>query len=148
MLVAARVVQGIGAAVTMPTSMALVRQAFPGPARRAHAVGVWAMGGAMAAAAGPVLGGVLSLLSWRMIFWINLPVGVITLLLLSRTPHPMVPLELFRACLTPFAARIAERTGPRVPPPTTPRCWSTCLYTRPAPPAGVFNTSRQIGGAE
>ncbi|WP_323136440.1 MFS transporter [Streptomyces sp. NBC_01446] len=86
-LIAACVVQGVGAAVTMPTSMALVRQAFPDPARRARAVGVWAMGGAVAAAAGPVLGGVLSLASWRMIFWINLPVGILTLLLLSRTQH-------------------------------------------------------------
>ncbi|WP_318216657.1 MFS transporter [Streptomyces sp. SCL15-6] len=88
-LIAARVVQGVGAAVTMPTSMALMRQAFPDPARRARAVGVWAMGSAVAAAAGPVLGGVLSLVSWRMIFWINLPVGILTLLLLSRTqPSP------------------------------------------------------------
>ncbi|MEV0493353.1 MFS transporter [Streptomyces atratus] len=61
-LIAARVVQGVGAAVTMPTSMALVRQAFPDPARRTRAVGVWAMGGAVAAAAGPVLSGLLSLL--------------------------------------------------------------------------------------
>ncbi|MEU1519096.1 MFS transporter [Streptomyces sp. NPDC005811] len=86
-LIAARVVQGVGAAVTMPTSMALVRQAFPDPARRARAVGVWAMGGAVAAAAGPVLGGLLSLVSWRMIFWFNLPVGIVTLLLLRRTEH-------------------------------------------------------------
>ncbi|MFI5963886.1 MFS transporter [Streptomyces asoensis] len=86
-LIGARLVQGVGAAVTMPTSMALVRQAFPDPARRARAVGVWAMGGAVAAAAGPVLGGVLSLASWRMIFWINLPVGVLTLALLARTPR-------------------------------------------------------------
>ncbi|WP_433517796.1 MFS transporter [Nonomuraea sp. CA-143628] len=302
-LVAARVAQGIGAAVTMPTSMALVRHAFPDPARRARAVGVWAMGGAVAAAAGPVLGGLLSLVSWRMIFWINLPVGVLTLLLLARAPHsptrpapfdwigqvtgilamggltygaieagaagftaprvlvalgvavvalaafvtaqakvahPMVPLELFRsatvviatgigfafmvgfyglpflfslyfqqqhglsalaagiaflpmmllsACLTPFAARIAERTGPRVPimaglaliaagsvalalvPGSVP-VWVTALLLIPVglagplvmPPTtalllehvpahrtgtagGVFNTSRQIGGA-
>ncbi|WP_338069205.1 MFS transporter [Streptomyces antimycoticus] len=85
-LIAARVVQGIGAAVTMPTSMALVRHAFPDPARRARAVGVWAMGGAVAAATGPVLGGVLSLASWRMIFFINLPVGLLTLALLARSP--------------------------------------------------------------
>ncbi|MFI6803232.1 MFS transporter [Streptosporangium canum] len=89
-LVAARVVQGLGAAVTMPTSMALVRHAFPDPVARARAVGVWAMGGAAASVAGPVLGGLLSLASWRMIFWINLPVGVITLLLLSRAPHSPV----------------------------------------------------------
>ncbi|MER8001636.1 MFS transporter [Streptomyces sp. NPDC095613] len=302
-LIAARVVQGIGAAVTMPTSMALVRQAFPDPARRARAVGVWAMGGAVAAAAGPVLGGVLSLASWRMIFWINLPVGILTLLLLSRTQqsptrpapfdwigqitailamggltfgaieagdagftapqvllalgiavaalaafvtaqakvaHPMVPLTLFRsptvvaatgigfafmvgfyglpflfslyfqqqhglsalgagiaflpmmllsAALTPFSARIAERTGPRVPViagltliaagsitlalvPASVPVWASALLLIPVgmagplvmPPTtalllehvpaeqtgtagGVFNTSRQIGGA-
>ncbi|MGV9654147.1 MFS transporter [Streptomyces sp. NPDC003554] len=302
-LIAARVVQGVGAAVTMPTSMALVRQAFPDPARRARAVGVWAMGGAVAAAAGPVLGGVLSLVSWRMIFWINLPVGILTLLLLLRTQpsptrpapfdwigqitailamggltfgaieaggagftapqvvaslgiavaafvafvtaqakvtHPMVPLSLFRsptvvvatgigfafmvgfyglpflfslyfqqqhglsalgagiaflpmmllsALLTPFSARIAERTGPRVPviaglvliaagsialalvPASVPE-WASALMLIPVgmagplvmPPttalllehvpaeqtgtaSGVFNTSRQIGGA-
>jgi EmrB/QacA subfamily drug resistance transporter len=301
-LVAARVAQGIGAAVIMPTSMALVRHAFPGPAGRARAVG--AMGGAVAAA-GPVLGGVLSLVSWRMIFWINLPVGVLTLLLLARAPHsptrpapfdwigqvtgilamggltygaieagaagftaprvlgalgvavvafavfvtaqakvahPMVPLELFRsgtvviatgigfafmvgfyglpflfslyfqqqhglsalsagiaflpmmllsACLTPFSARIAERTGPRVPimaglaliaagsvalalvPGSVPvSVWVTALLLIPVGLAGplvmplttalllehvpahqtgtasgVFNTSRQVGGA-
>ncbi|MEU6355415.1 MFS transporter [Streptomyces sp. NPDC047072] len=302
-LVAARVVQGVGAAVTMPTSMALVRQAFPDPARRARAVGVWAMGGAVAAAAGPVLGGLLSLASWRMIFWINLPVGALTLLLVSRTPHsptrpapfdrigqftavlamggltfgaieagdagftaprvlaslalavlalaafviaqakvahPMVPLTLFRsptvvvatgigfafmvgfyglpfvfslyfqqqhglsalgagiaflpmmllsASLTPFAARIAERTGPRVPVvaglvliaagsltlavvPASVPVWASALLLIPVGMAGplvmpattvlllehvpaeqtgtasgVFNTSRQIGGA-
>ncbi|MEK0098801.1 MFS transporter [Streptomyces sp. A475] len=303
MLIAARLVQGIGAAVTMPTSMALVRQAFPEPGRRARAVGVWAMGGATAAAAGPVLGGVLSLVSWRMIFWINLPVGVLTLLLLSRTrpsptrpapfdwigqitailamggltygaieagdagfgapqvlaalglalaalvaflaaqakvAHPMLPLTLFRsatmvvatgigfafmtgfyglpflfslyfqqqhglsalgagiaflpmmllsALLTPFSARIAERTGPRVPVitglvlmaagsvalalvPASAPVWASALLLIPVgmagplvmPPttallldhvpaeqtgtaSGVFNTSRQIGGA-
>ncbi|MFC9460577.1 MFS transporter [Streptomyces sp. NPDC056983] len=302
-LIAARLVQGIGAAVTMPTSMALVRQAFPDPDRRARAVGVWAMGGAVAAAAGPVLGGVLSLVSWRMIFWINLPVGILTLLLLSRTPpsptrpapfdwigqitailamggltfgaieagdagfgapqvlaalglavvalgafvaaqakvsHPMVPLILFRsptvvvatsigfafmvgfyglpflfslyfqqqhglsalgagiaflpmmllsALLTPFSARIAERTGPRAPVitglalivagsialalvPASAPVWASALLLIPVgmagplvmPPttallldrvpaeqtgtaSGVFNTSRQIGGA-
>ncbi|MEW2417525.1 MFS transporter [Streptomyces sp. NPDC046866] len=302
-LVAARVVQGIGAAVTMPTSMALVRHAFPDPARRARAVGVWAMGGAIAAAAGPVLGGVLSLASWRMIFFINLPVGLLTLALLARSPksptrpapfdwigqvtgilamggltfgaieageagftapkvllslavavvalaafvlaqakgaHPMVPLSLFRsktvvivtgigfafmvgfyglpfvfsldfqqqhglsalgagiaflpmmllsACLTPFSARIVERTGPRLPViaglaliaagsvalalvPGSAPVWVSALLLVPVglagplvmPPAtalllehvpaeqtgtasGVFNTSRQIGGA-
>ncbi|WP_432182318.1 MFS transporter [Streptomyces sp. NBC_00063] len=302
-LIAARLVQGIGAAVTMPTSMALVRQAFPDPGRRARAVGVWAMGGAVAAAAGPVLGGVLSLVSWRMIFWINLPVGVLTLLLLSRTrpsptrpapfdwigqitailamggltfgaieagdagfgapqvlaalglavvalgafvaaqakvTHPMVPLILFcsptvvvatgigfafmvgfyglpflfslyfqqqhglsglgagiaflpmmllSALLTPFSARIAERTGPRAPVitglalivagsiglalvPASAPVWASAVLLIPVgmagplvmPPttallldhvpaeqtgtaSGVFNTSRQIGGA-
>ncbi|MGW3983039.1 DHA2 family efflux MFS transporter permease subunit [Streptomyces mirabilis] len=302
-LVAARFVQGAGAAVTMPASMALIRHAYPDAAKRARAVAVWAMGGAVAAAAGPVLGGVLSLVSWRMIFYINLPVGAVTLLLLARTnpsphhkvpfdwtgqatavlamggltygaiesgadgftapsvlvsltvavvafaafltaqarvAHPMVPLDMFRsrtvaisvvigfafmvgfyglpflfslyfqqvrglssaaagvtflpmmllgACLTPFAARIVERTGPRPPivaglvllaagsvalsavPASTP-VWAMALLLVPVglagplvmPPttavllesvparragtaSGVFNTSRQVGGA-
>jgi DHA2 family methylenomycin A resistance protein-like MFS transporter len=86
-LVAARFVQGAGAAVMMPASMALVRHVCDDPARRARGVGVWAMGGAVAAASGPVLGGLLSLADWRLIFVLNLPVGVVTLLLLTRAPR-------------------------------------------------------------
>jgi DHA2 family methylenomycin A resistance protein-like MFS transporter len=86
-LVAARLLQGAGAAVMTPASLALIREAYPDPAKRARAIGVWALGGAVASAAGPVLGGSLSLLSWRLIFFINLPVGVVALLLLSRV-HP------------------------------------------------------------
>ncbi|MEV7887082.1 MFS transporter [Streptomyces sp. NPDC002817] len=84
-LVVARLVQGAGAAVIVPASLALIREAFPDPARRARAISVWAMGGSVGAAAGPVLGGVLSELSWRMIFFVNLPVGVLALFLLART---------------------------------------------------------------
>src|SRR4051812_16178735 len=86
-LVAARFVQGAGAAVTMPASMALVRHAYDEPARRARAVGIWSMGAAVAAGSGPVVGGLLSLTSWRLIFVLNLPVGVVTLLLLARAPE-------------------------------------------------------------
>ncbi|WP_405731256.1 MFS transporter [Streptomyces sp. NBC_01537] len=88
-LVVARLVQGAGAAVIVPASLALIREAFPDPARRARAISVWAMGGSVGAAAGPVLGGVLSELSWRMIFFVNLPVGLLALFLLTRTaPSP------------------------------------------------------------
>ena len=51
-LVAARFVQGAAAAVMMPSSMALIGQAYPDPARRARAVAVWAMGGAIASSSG------------------------------------------------------------------------------------------------
>lgn len=84
-LVMARFVQGAAAAVMMPATMALIGEAYPDPMKRARAVAMWAMGGALASSTGPVLGGVLTLLSWRMIFCINLPVGVLALLLLART---------------------------------------------------------------
>lgn len=86
-LVGARFVQGAGAAIMMPASMALIHHAYPDPARRARAVGLWAMGGAVAAAAGPVLGGLLSLASWRWIFLINIPVGAFAFILLARSLH-------------------------------------------------------------
>lgn len=84
-LVAARFLQGTGAAVMMPSSMALIRQAYADPITRARAIGIWALGGSAAAISGPVLGGILSLVSWRLIFFINVPVIAVILLLLSRT---------------------------------------------------------------
>ncbi|WP_427885513.1 MFS transporter [Kribbella sp. GL6] len=84
-LVVFRFVQGAGAAVIMPASMALIAQAFPDHVRRARAVAWWAMGGAVASSAGPVLGGALTLMSWRLIFLVNVPVGAVTLLLVTRT---------------------------------------------------------------
>ena len=91
-LVAARLVQGSAAAVLMPSSMALLREAFPEPGPRARALALWAMGGAVASSAGPVLGGVLDLVDWRLIFFINVPVVAIALALLARTrPSPRRP---------------------------------------------------------
>lgn len=85
-LVAARLMQGVGAAAMMPASMTLIRQAYPDPVQRGHAVALWAMGGSVAATSGPVIGGWLASLSWRWIFFINLPVGLLTLVFLARTP--------------------------------------------------------------
>jgi EmrB/QacA subfamily drug resistance transporter len=85
MLVAARFLQGTGAAVMMPASMALISQAYADPMARARAVGVWAMGGSVASCSGPVLGGLLTLASWRLIFLLNLPVGAVALLGLGRS---------------------------------------------------------------
>ena len=86
-LVAARVVQGVGAALITPTSLALIREAYDDARQRAKAVAYWALGGSVAAAAGPILGGVLTQLDWRLIFYINLPVGGLALALLARVPN-------------------------------------------------------------
>jgi EmrB/QacA subfamily drug resistance transporter len=86
-LVAARFVQGAAAAVLMPSSMALVSQAYADPVKRARAVAMWSMGGVLASTSGPLLGGVLTLVSWRLIFFINVPAGLVALALLTRVAH-------------------------------------------------------------
>ncbi|MCG0066454.1 MFS transporter [Streptomyces tricolor] len=87
-LIGARVVQGVAAAVVLPASLALVRQAYPEPGRRARAVATWAAGGSVAVALGPVAGGALTTVwDWRGIFFINLPLGAVALGLLLRAPR-------------------------------------------------------------
>ncbi|WP_439681443.1 MFS transporter [Embleya sp. MST-111070] len=95
-LVAARLVQGGAAAVMMPASLALVRQGFPDRAERARAIAVWTVGGAVAVAAGPVLGGMLTAtVGWRWIFFVNLPASLSALVLLARLPaSPRLPARL------------------------------------------------------
>ncbi|EFL19469.1 MFS transporter [Streptomyces sp. C] len=84
-LLAARTVQGAAAAVMLPASLALVREAYGDPARRARAVSLWAAGGTVAVALGPVAGGALTTAwSWRGIFFLNLPLGLVALTLLMR----------------------------------------------------------------
>jgi DHA2 family methylenomycin A resistance protein-like MFS transporter len=84
-LVGARFVQGIGAAILVPSSLALLRASFPDRAARAKAIGIWGGIAGVAAALGPVIGGALTeVLSWRMVFFINLPIGVVALALTLR----------------------------------------------------------------
>jgi EmrB/QacA subfamily drug resistance transporter len=84
LLVAARVVQAVGAAALVPASLALILQTFPRE-RIPVAVAIWGAVGAVAAAAGPTLGAlVVEHLGWRWAFFINLPVGVVSLVLGSR----------------------------------------------------------------
>jgi MFS transporter, DHA2 family, methylenomycin A resistance protein len=76
-LIAARAVQGLGAAAILPSSLAIVNQLFPDPEERPKAIGVWAGLGGSALVLGPVLGGALvGPLGWRAIFWLNLPLVV------------------------------------------------------------------------
>ena len=80
LLVAARLIQAIGAGMMVPASLSLLLAAVPGPAR-AQAIGTWSAIGALGAALGPVIGGFLVEVSWRWVFWINIPVGVVTVFL-------------------------------------------------------------------
>lgn len=74
-LIGARVLQGVGAALIAPTSLAIVLDSFPSE-RRALGVGLWGAAAAAAAAVGPTLGGALVELSdWRLVFLVNLPLG-------------------------------------------------------------------------
>jgi EmrB/QacA subfamily drug resistance transporter len=83
-LIAMRVLQGIGGALLVPGSLAILEASFA-PSDRGPAIGAWAGLGAVATAAGPLLGGYLiSAASWRWIFFLNLPVAVVVLLVAAR----------------------------------------------------------------
>jgi len=80
MLIAGRIAQGIGAALCVPSSLALLNSSFPDAASRARAVGIWAGAGGLGLAAGPVVGGiVVDQFGWPTIFFLNLPFGLIGL---------------------------------------------------------------------
>lgn len=77
-LIGFRLLQAVGAALVIPTSLGLLLDEFP-PERRAAAVGLWTAGVALAATLGPTVGGLLVTQSWRWVFLVNLPLGVITI---------------------------------------------------------------------
>jgi EmrB/QacA subfamily drug resistance transporter len=82
LLIASRALQGVGAALLTPTTLAILTTAFPEPKEQAGAVGAWSAVGALALAVGPLLGGVLSQhVNWHWIFFINVPIGIGTLAL-------------------------------------------------------------------
>jgi EmrB/QacA subfamily drug resistance transporter len=82
-LIGARILQAAGGAILMPTSLALLLAEFL-PKQRALAVAVWSATGAVAAAAGPPVGGLLVQASWRWVFLVNLPIGLVTAVLAAR----------------------------------------------------------------
>ncbi len=92
MLIAARALQGFGAAIVTPLTLTLIADAFP-PQRRGVAIGVWSGISGIAVALGPLVGGaVTQATSWHWIFWINVPIGIV-----------LIPLSI---------ARLAESRGP------------------------------------
>lgn len=93
-LIAARVAQGCGGALLLPGTMAVIADVFPGRAEQARALGTWAAVSSLALPAGPLLGGVLvGSGSWRLVFWINVPLVLATIVAASR----VVPARHVRA---------------------------------------------------
>jgi EmrB/QacA subfamily drug resistance transporter len=95
LLIAFRIVQAIGGAAMNPVAMSIIRNVFQDPRERAMAIGVWGAMFGISMALGPVLGGFLvSAISWRAIFLVNLPVGLAAIVLTalfvpeSRAPRP------------------------------------------------------------
>src|SRR6201994_2971983 len=84
-LIAARAVQGFGAAILVPNSLALLSHAYPEDKARGRAVAIWAAGASLALTAGPLVGGgLIALVGWRAIFLVNLPIGLAGLYLTWR----------------------------------------------------------------
>lgn len=104
-LIAARALQGVGAALLVPGSLALISASFP-EERRGQAIGIWSGFTAITAAAGPVVGGwLVQHLSWRWIFFINLPLAIAVFIITlfwvpeSRNEHQRRKLDLIGALL-------------------------------------------------
>ncbi|GAC1387323.1 MAG: MFS transporter [Marmoricola sp.] len=107
LLITARAVQGVAAALMTPGSLALLEASFR-KQDRMRAIGAWTGTLGIATAAGPALGGWLVGINWRIAFWVNLPIAVIVLVLLrgapeSRDPDPEGRLDVPAALLAPLA---------------------------------------------
>ena len=103
-LIAARAIQGIGAAIATPLTLTLLADAFP-PDRRGMAIGVWSGISGIAVALGPLVGGaVVQAASWQWIFWINVPIGIVLVplagLRLTESHGPAARLDLMGLALS------------------------------------------------
>ena len=89
MLLAARAAQGVTGAVLMPVSMVIITQLYPDPTARGRMVGVQSAVAGLALTAGPLIGGVLvERYGWQSVFWVNIPVGVLAVIVLTALlPH-------------------------------------------------------------
>jgi DHA2 family methylenomycin A resistance protein-like MFS transporter len=84
-LIAGRAVQGLGGALLLPSTMAVIADVYPDRARQARALGTWAAASSVALPAGPLLGGLLvGASTWRLVFWINVPLVALTLVVTLR----------------------------------------------------------------
>ncbi len=99
-ILAARAMQGLGGAIVSPATLALLTTTFPEGPERNRALGVFGSVAGIGFGAGVILGGVLtSVLSWRWVFFVNVPLGLLTLLPPSRASAARAPLDLTGAAL-------------------------------------------------
>ncbi|HYM49138.1 MAG TPA: MFS transporter [Candidatus Limnocylindrales bacterium] len=91
-LLAGRLLQGVGAATVLPSSLAIISAVYPDPRERAQAIGVWAGMNGLALAAGPLVGGVLGdRFGWPSVFLINVPVGMLAVTVGALALPPSAP---------------------------------------------------------
>lgn len=93
LLVAARVVQGVGASMLTPVALAIVVNAMPDPRERAQAIGIWGAMFGLSMAVGPVTGGALmAVFDWRAVFWVNVPLVAVAIVLVAMfVPESRAP---------------------------------------------------------
>ena len=91
LLIASRVVQGIGAATLAPAGLSLLVTSYPGQQERSHALGIYGALASTGFAAGAVLGGLLVEVTWRLVFFVNAPVGLALLIASFRLLPPDQP---------------------------------------------------------
>lgn len=92
LLVAGRVLQGLGSPILLPASLGLVTLAYPEPAARARAIGLWSVGSGAGLTLGPVLGGALTgTVGWEWVFGFNVPVCLVLALVAARIVPPTPP---------------------------------------------------------
>jgi EmrB/QacA subfamily drug resistance transporter len=121
MLIAARFIQGIGGSMLNPVAMSIITQVFVGRVERARAVGVWGAVVGISMALGPMVGGLLiELVGWRAVFWINLPICALAIVLTaifvpeskSSTMRNIDPVGQLLAVLFLFGVVFALIEGP------------------------------------
>ena len=161
-LIAARTVQGLGAAVVMPLSLTILTSAFP-PRRRGLIVGIYGGLAGLAVAAGPLVGGAVTEgLDWHWIFWLNVPIGLIATALALRllpeshgAPERLdltgVTLVTAGVVATVWALVRANDVGWSSPEILVrcwpdPRCWSRSSPGRTGPPSLWFRSGCSATG--
>jgi EmrB/QacA subfamily drug resistance transporter len=135
-LLAARALQGVGAALLLPNSLAILGSAFSGEAR-GRAIGSWAAAGALAGALGPIVGGwFVDTIGWRSIFLLNLPLASIAGFLSwnyveeRRESQRAAPLDAAGAALATFALGLLTWSLTKASEPNAGRAevWSAALF--------------------